>query len=314
MILQRIIKIISKQRKTKKKRHTKKHYIHAKRSKVSNKIIEREKVKTMGTHSIRLGSILSFDEDKEKDMIEIMEYLNSTHTTGRFFSNLVRIAFDNPEIIVKSKNGIEKSKLLQQMDEVGFSDKRDKFFKNIATDMLEMKKKVDMVYEMSLKTYTLAQMGKHLALEEKSENNLRAEFIIEKQLKDLQDKIGLTLGSTPFTSSKLIETEKKADEILEYIIESYDNILNEIKDKFIQQVPIQQIPIQQVPIQQGQQAIQPVQQTTQQMIQTQQTIQNTGVQVQQQPEQTQEVPEEDDDTIIDFGNADMNALADFFGE
>lgn len=314
MRLERIIKSILKQVKTKKMKHSKRREYNKKYN-VAIKRVEREKVKTMGTHSIRLGSILSFDEDKEKDMIEIMEYLNSTHTTGRFFSNLVRIAFDNPEIIKLSKDGVEKGKILQQMDEVGFSKKRDKFFKDIASEMLDIKKKIDMVYEMSLKTYTLAQMGKHLALEQKSENTLRAEFIIEKQLKDLQDKIGLTLGGTPFESGKLMETEKKADDILEYIIESYDNILNEIKERFVQQIPVQApVQIVQQPIQQAvQQAVQQLDQAQQQMVQTQQMIQNTEVQAQPQS-QLQDTTEDDDDTIIDFGDADMGALLNFFGE
>ena len=53
--------------------------------------------------------------------------------------------------------------------------------------------------------YILAQMGKHLGLEDKTNNTLMASFILERQIQDLQNTLGVgTL--TPFSSNKLEDT------------------------------------------------------------------------------------------------------------
>ena len=53
----------------------------------------------MGAYNIRLGSMFSLDEEQEKDIIGAIEALNASHQTGKFLSNLLRIALDNPEIL-----------------------------------------------------------------------------------------------------------------------------------------------------------------------------------------------------------------------
>ena len=183
----------------------------------------------MGTRSIRFGSQLTFDEDKEKDIIDTIDSLNSSHKMGQFMSNLIRLAFDNPEILRVGANGLEKQAMLQQVESSGMSVNRQRFMSGVASEISDMKKKVDEVYNMVFKLYTLALMNKHLEIEKKSDNSLRATFVLERQLRQLQSSLGVNISDAVYESDKLNDVHARAEDCLEYIIEAYDGILDEMK-------------------------------------------------------------------------------------
>lgn len=183
----------------------------------------------MGTHSIRFGSQLTFDEDKEKDIIDTIDSLNSSHKMGQFMSNLIRLAFDNPEILRVGANGLEKQAMLQQVESSGMSVNRQRFMSGVASEISDMKKKVDEVYNMVFKLYTLALMNKHLEIEKKSDNSLRATFVLERQLRQLQSSLGVNISDAVYESDKINDVHARAEDCLEYIIETYDGILDEMK-------------------------------------------------------------------------------------
>lgn len=183
----------------------------------------------MGTRSIRFGSQLTFDEDKEKDIIDTIDSLNSSHKMGQFMSNLIRLAFDNPEILRVGANGLEKQAMLQQVESSGMSVNRQRFMSGVASEISDMKKKVDEVYNMVFKLYTLALMNKHLEIEKKSDNSLRATFVLERQLRQLQSSLGVNISDAVYESDKINDVHARAEDCLEYIIEAYDGILDEMK-------------------------------------------------------------------------------------
>lgn len=183
----------------------------------------------MGTRSIRFGSQLTFDEDKEKDIIDTIDTLNSSHKMGQFMSNLIRLAFDNPEILRVGADGLEKQAMLQQVESSGMSVNRQRFMTEVTSEISDMKKKVDDVYNMVFKLYTLALMNKHLEIEDKSDNSLRATFVLERQLRQLQDSLGVNIGDAVYESDKVNDVHVKAEDCLEYIIEAYDGIIDEMK-------------------------------------------------------------------------------------
>jgi hypothetical protein len=185
----------------------------------------------MADKSIRLGSILTFDEDKEADIIKMFEYLNSSHKTGQFISSLVRLAVDCPEVFKKDSDGmLTIGPAMRKVDIAGLSEIRKNFMSDIIKKVEDMKKKVDEIYEQSLKTYVLAQMGKHLGIEGKSKNVLMADFVVEKQLGELQKSLGIVFKDNVYASNKLADVQKVADDSLELIIESYDGIVKELKN------------------------------------------------------------------------------------
>lgn len=250
----------------------------------------------MGTHNIRLGSQLSFDEHQEADIIKALETMNASHKSGQFISNLIRIAFDCPEIMDNNSGKYEKGAIIKAMENSGLSYNRQAFMYQITKEVDAMKKKVDEMYSIVLKTYMLGQMGKHIGLEQKADNELMAQFIIEKQLKELQDTLGISLTSSIFASNRKQDIEKIANDSLEYIIESYSGIVNELKAivSSAQAITVQQPVVQaQLPLE---------------------TVVETPVVVNESTEKVVNTEDDlDNDEIIDFGGADFAALGDFFG-
>lgn len=250
----------------------------------------------MGAYNIRLGSKLSFDEQQEADIIEALESMNASHKSGQFISNLIRIAFDCPEIMDKNSGKYEKGAIIKAMENSGLSYNRQAFMYQVTKEVDAMKKKVDEMYNIVLKTYMLGQIGKHLGLNEKADNELMAQFIIEKQLKELQDSLGISLTSSVFASNKKQDIEKIANDALEYIIESYSGIVNELKG-----------------IVSGASAVMTQQPVVQTVIQSEKLNEDNKV-VSNNIEKENTNEDSDNDEIIDFGNADFNALSSFFGD
>ncbi len=242
----------------------------------------------MGNKAVRVSSNLPFDEEQEQDIIKYLEKLQDSHSIGQFLATVVRAAYDCPEILTMKEDGISTGPLAKQIQDLGMAPSRYQFFKSATKEVTDMKEKVDKIYDMVLKTYELALMGKHLGLEDKSKNEMLANFILQKQLKDLQDTLGVQLTSSVFASNKTQDMQKFAEEALEYIINSYDSVVNELRNI----VASQPVVIQQ-----------PVQVNTN--IENNKTVDNNTSNINDNT---------NSDEIVDFGgNFDKTALNNFFG-
>ena len=241
----------------------------------------------MAIHQVRLGSFLSFDEDKEKDLISFVENLNATHSMGKFISSLIRLAVDNPELIQQCKNGANKDAVLKQIGDYELSRKRYDFFRDIKLRIEGISGKVNSLYNMAVKNLVLATIGKRFAMEEKSKAVLATQFIIEKQLKDLSNSIGEPLNIGVLESDKLEKLDKKVEDLVEFIINSYDGLLKEV---VVQSVSVAPADMQTTPVAVEQQVT---------------TVSQVKV---------EETPKEENNADIDFDNADMNMLENFFNQ
>ena len=173
----------------------------------------------------KLGATLCYDKEKEKDIIQQLESLKSRHKLGDFISNLIRIAFENP---------VELRQLGLKIENYGLTDNRREFFKGVEQKVKAMCKKVDDIYDIAVKMYALALMGKKLGLEDKSKNLLQAQFILQKQINELCTILGLGALHN-FESNKVENVAKDVEETLEFIINSYDGIISEIKQSVVVQ-------------------------------------------------------------------------------
>lgn len=183
--------------------------------------------------TIKLVANLSFDENKEADIINMIEYLNSHHKTGQFLSGLIRLAMDCPEIITKSTNGeICFGANMGKVTVDGISTLRRDFLNGLSAKVDKLWDQVTDIRKMALQLNTLAQMNKFIGLEGKSENTLRASFVLEKQLSDLQKSLGVLVNDKQFIDTRLKSSKEFSEETLEYIINTYDGIVNEIKNQF----------------------------------------------------------------------------------
>ena len=262
----------------------------------------------MGIKKVRIHSSLSFDENTEGDLINILEELNSQHKTGEFLSCLMRLAVDSPDVLKSSKENM--TKLNNLLSDSGLSKERFKYIRVVKEGMLYLESRIDKLYSMTEQLMSLAIMGKRLGLEDKAENLARVNFLLEQQLKDL----GKTIGYEPDKIKEVDVTKnvERAEKTLEFIVTAYDDIIQEIKNSLTANV---------VPVIMNSEPVGSV---------TTETTAGNSV-IEQAPVVEQNKPEKEDDEPIDFGftgqtnegvqvqedtnfeEADFDALANFFG-
>jgi hypothetical protein len=269
---------------------------------------------------------LSFDGTTEADIIEMVDVLCDKRALGKYVSDLIRLAWDNPELIDRGNGKVRQGELLKQIHEAGIAHNREQFLRGLAKDVDDMKKKVDKIYEMTLKEYTLAQFGKQIGLEDKSRNLMASSFVLERQMNELNNELGRGTLDLTFESSKMQSVEKHADDVLEYILETYDGIVTELKNTMMPVQNMQSL-MQNIATMQSL----PVQVQGQVQGQGGQSITGNNVQIQSVPiksdipkvvETSKSTVTNEDDAIIDFGDtvavnfddADFSALENFFGD
>jgi len=229
---------------------------------------------------------LTFDDAKEADIANFVNGLKSSHKIGEFLSNIIRLACDCPEIM--GRDNIERLTSGYNM-----TNDRKKFFNEVTKEVSDMQEKIDKMYYMILSMYMLSQMGKTLGLEEKANNALMAQFIVEKQFKELKDLIGESMDGNVLASNKIQNTQKIAEDALQLIIESYSGIVGELKQcQSVQYIESKPIANDVVNI----------------------TDNTNSVKVDNNVENNSTQESTSDNEYIDFGDADMSALQNFFGE
>lgn len=109
-------------------------------------------------------------------------------------------------------------------------DLLEEYLENSRIELNKMKWKIDKIYDMTMQMYILAQFGKRIGLDSKAKNLYRTQFILRKQLKELEDILGVGINTHDNSMDSLDELSER---VLEYIITSYDGVVNEIKDSIL---------------------------------------------------------------------------------
>ncbi len=247
----------------------------------------------MGRRTIRLGSTISFDKEKEADIIKKVEFLKGRHMLGDFISNLLRVTLDSPDKL-ESKEKLNKS--LDEIASCGMLQDRYKFFNDVSKSIEELKSKVDAMHDMNVKLLCLAQFGKHMGLESKTNNLLMAQFVLEQQLNEISNKLGITHANHVFNSNKLQDTKEKAGEVFLYIIETYDSIVKEMQENLFKQIEVNVSAVGVAPV------------AVAEPVKEKETTKATVAPVVLFDDSTTENEEP-----IDFGQADLGALDAFLG-
>lgn len=180
----------------------------------------------MSKTDIRLGSLISFDSEREADIIEFVQDLTSQHKLGRFIGYLLRLACETPETLQYRE---KLNPILKEMNDLGITPRRDAMFKQFSKEILDLKNKINDIYVISEKLYTLALAKKALGLEDRAKELLAAQFVVRRQTALLESKLGTSSLLYTYESDSMRDVQKKADEILEVILETYGDLLNDVK-------------------------------------------------------------------------------------
>ena len=253
--------------------------------------------------SRRLGGTLDFDPNREKYIVDKINELSGSGQLSKYLQTLIRLAFETPEAVGRT------DKLVNEVIALGGTPCAREFFSNGNKEIAEMHRKIDEIYNMCLQMYTLCQFGKVTGLEKKVENTAKAEFMLERQVDRLCDTLGIR-DMRLFESCKIASVESKSADVLEFIINHYDGIVNEIK---AEHTPVT------ITIPQISQVNTVVEAASNNGVTTKQTDKesvpdNSDNSVENTSEET-----DDNDTAIDFGdvfkkNANMSALKFMFDE
>jgi hypothetical protein len=90
--------------------------------------------------------------------------------------------------------------------------------------IVELQNKINAIWDMALKTYGLLEIGKRVGLEKSPKNLMLSSYLLNRELNKIQELLNIDITSIPDKS-----ITQQADDIIEYIIHSYDGLLGEIK-------------------------------------------------------------------------------------
>lgn len=160
---------------------------------------------------------LRFSDSEEKDLNYIISELAESHRLSSFITNLIKIVYDSPELLnvaMTTKLGTITKARRAMLDEYDAKYK-------------ELSDRVDSLKAMCEDMYVLARIGKKIGLEERTENIMTASFMVDRQLNKL-DKLGYNIRNVKNTEGDIEKFKDRCDDIMEYIIKSYDGILKEL--------------------------------------------------------------------------------------
>lgn len=245
----------------------------------------------MGTYNVRLNGFT----EQDKDILDVLDQLNSHHKLTEFITRLIRAYFDGTDF--KGNIVDDRTKAL---DAVGCYYNREKFFREVENSINAMQDRVDKVYDMAYQNYLLSLAGKKVGLlEEKSENSLTATFVLEKQLRDLRKSLGVSEGQFVHASSRLDDIEKRAESVMEQLINTYGELVNELKVMCTTEKSV--VPPK-VVVETVEKVVEPVKTVTENV--KKETVKQV---------ENKEAEVVSADEPIDFGDADMGALSKFLG-
>ena len=171
---------------------------------------------------------ISFDENKEKDIIKTMEDLADKRQLGVVLSNLIRTAYDN-----NLKNGGLKNVPTSPLSAV-----RQRFFDKLIKEVQSQDKKIDSIYSMCEDLYGLARANKALGLEGKVDNLMLSQFVMQRQQSRLKEILGEDGAAHLYASDRLLNEREKADKVWEYIAEVYLEMISELKPLLFKEIEI----------------------------------------------------------------------------
>lgn len=168
-------------------------------------------------YKVKLGATLSFNLGLERDMVEQIESLKAKHKLGEFISNSLRIVFENPELLEKYGYSLSS---------YGLTDNRKKLNDAINTELSRLSNKVEKTYQMAYEMHSLAKFNKQFNIYDGSRNILASQFILNKQIDDLKNLLGVNCIDQPLNLHKV---ESNIDDVLEYILLCHSDIIDELK-------------------------------------------------------------------------------------
>jgi len=180
----------------------------------------------MGAYEIRAVTKLVLDDEKEKDIIKEINSLVEHRKFGNYITNLLRFAADHRE----------------DLEDLGFdgesrgkTDTRKQMYREFNDQIVELKNKVDAVFDMALAMKAAMEVGKVTALESQVDNVVAAQVVLRTQLSKLRRSIGLEFEYVFDGDNGIVKKEsidKAAKDAADLALQHYGEQLYELANMF----------------------------------------------------------------------------------
>lgn len=179
--------------------------------------------------SVRLSSTLEF-RDTEKDIYEFVRKLADRHKLGEFIGCLIRNVHDNPDILRTGSTGeLAYSDVMKITADKGITPGRLEYLKEINNEILALRESISKLSEIVNTTYSLGLVGNRLGIEDKSSSSAVATFLMDRNLREIEKKLGINRINIDSFSDEKEKAKEKAEQTLEYILNSYSEVFDELK-------------------------------------------------------------------------------------
>lgn len=191
----------------------------------------------MGDYEIRAVAKLKLDSVKDKALIDEIEDLVAHRKLGEYITGLMRFATEHREDIEDlGFNGDLRSK----------NDSYKKIVTTLNDDMIELKAKVDAVFEMAFSLKAAFEVGRVTGMETQVDNILAANIVLQNQCNKLRRLFG---EEVPLAFKGMAGEMRKADidkaakSAADIAVEHYGEVLADLANQMnaLQQMPIQPV-------------------------------------------------------------------------
>lgn len=166
----------------------------------------------MAEVKVKLGCVLTFDTNKEQDVVDTVEELRAKHKLGKFINALLRVASDNPEVMSKVWNEFN-----------GEISSRDEFFKSLSSQVSECKDNIEVLNDEITSIIAAYKYGASSGLLNNAYNVALASIANDRHLKQVNRRLK---GSFAVDTDKrlLANVEKVSDLAVEKVVTALQNV------------------------------------------------------------------------------------------
>lgn len=187
----------------------------------------------MGIKRIKVSTYIELDDVTEKDIEQTLQEMINSRQLSAFSTNAIKLVLENQDLLDKCKVGDKQ-----------IISTREKFFNDLTTKVKELEKTQLLLEEEVQRLVEFIKLRKMIGMEEKIDNVMCSQFLIKRQMKMLNrqlGRIGTDLVIDRRTVEKdILEMTKQAEDLLEFTIEHYDGVINELKQMTVINMPVQE--------------------------------------------------------------------------
>lgn len=165
----------------------------------------------MSSINVKLGATLTFDAERERDIVANIQLLLSKHKLGPYINKLLRYAWEHPE-------EFEGTEL--DMAEWGLTHSRSAFFASVEKELRKSKSNLAETIDSLHEITTAIKVGQNIGLIGKVETTALAVFAIQKHMESFSKALDISYSlNKEYEKDKAENIQTIAEKAAELVLE-----------------------------------------------------------------------------------------------